>query len=102
MASRFLLYVEQESTSANNDGVQLNLAVNLPGKFIVDDASDVQRFFMEKVTYFYTGDVDQCDEEVFKSDNQGVTIYRHQEDELGQRIETWQTRSGKPIPMCQS
>ena len=86
MASRFLLYVEQESTSANNDGVQLNLAVNLPGKFIVDDASDIQRFFMEKTTYFYTGDVNQCDEEVFKSDNPGVTIYRHQEDELGQQL----------------
>ena len=86
IASKLLLYVEQESTSANNDGVQLNLAVNLPGKFIIDDASDVQRFVMEKVTYFYTGDVDQCDEEVFKSNNLGVTIYRHQEDELGQQL----------------
>ena len=81
MASRFLVYATEPQTSGGR--TVINLAVNLPGKFIADSRSDWERFSLKTFDYIYLDNVDDCDRDAFEGSR--FKVLRH-DGKLGQRM----------------
>ena len=81
-ASRFLVYATEPQVSGGR--TTIDLAVNLPGKLILDSLSDIERYAVKQFDFAYLDNAEDCDREAFEGDE--FTVQRYNSDKLGQRM----------------
>ena len=63
-ASRFLVYATEPQVSGGR--TTIDLAVNLPGKLILDHISDIERYAVKQFDFAYLDNAEDCDREAFE------------------------------------